>query len=67
MTRQVKKSELYTVRNHLNQFMGDWYAYNSEQAIARFLSTVNSHCNAFRKSGTRIKTENGFSAKVERL
>lgn len=47
-----------------NSKIGTFKAKNEKLAIIRAKETANIDCNAFRKSGTRISTENAWAREI---
>lgn len=60
-----KIAAVWTVRNHLGQFIGTYRAYTGAQAIQRAVADDRSTASTFRKSQPASLKAEQLTAKVE--
>ena len=62
----AKTSQLYTVRNLSDQFIGTYYATSTDQAVQRHLGAQATYAATFRRShGIRSMQASDYKASVE--
>jgi hypothetical protein len=63
--RRPKETAIWTVRNHLGQYIGAYRAYTAEQAVQRAVSADNATASTFRKSQPASLKASGLAATIE--
>ena len=63
--RKPKETAVWTVRNHLNQYLGSFRAFTAEQAISKAVAADRATASTFRKSQPASLNVSGLTAKVE--